>query len=238
MSKNCVNPGWSIFTLNDIGRIITGKTPPTSVQAYFNGDIPFVTPSDMDGRKVISETERYLTEDGAEAVKGAKLPKDAVMVSCIGSDMGKVALAGKDCVTNQQLNSIIVNEDHCPHYIYYNLSNRKNELRSLAGSGSAQPILNKGHFSQLTICCPPLKKEEQAIAQVLGTLDNKIELNRRMNETLEAMARALFKSWFVDFDPVRAKAEGRTPYGMNAETAAFFPSAFEDSELGEIPKEW
>src|SRR5207253_9094453 len=84
----------------------------------------------------------------------------------------------------------------------------------------------------------PLKKEEQAIAQVLGTLDNKIELNRRMNETLEAMARALFKSWFVDFDPVRAKAEGRTPYGMNAETAAFFPSAFEDSELGEIPKEW
>jgi type I restriction enzyme S subunit len=77
-----------------------------------------------------------------------------------------------------------------------------------------------------------------AIAHILGTLDDKIELNRRMNETLEAMARVLFKSWFVDFDPVRAKMEGRQPHGMDAETAALFPDAFEESELGEIPKGW
>ena len=79
--------------------------------------------------------------------------------------------------------------------------------------------------------------EQRAIAHILGTLDDKIELNRRMNETLEAMARALFKSWFVDFDPVRAKAEGRDP-GLPKPLADLFPDSFEDSELGEIPKGW
>jgi hypothetical protein len=79
--------------------------------------------------------------------------------------------------------------------------------------------------------------EQRAIAHILGTLDDKIELNRRMNETLEAMARALFKSWFVDFDPVRAKAEGRDP-GLPQPLADLFPDSFEDSELGEIPRGW
>jgi type I restriction enzyme S subunit len=84
---------------------------------------------------------------------------------------------------------------------------------------------------------PPLE-EQRAIAHILGTLDDKIELNRRMNETLEAMARAIFKSWFVDFDPVRAKMEGRQPAGMDVETAALFPDSFENSALGKIPKDW
>ena len=79
--------------------------------------------------------------------------------------------------------------------------------------------------------------EQRAIAHILGTLDDKIELNRRMNETLEAMARAIFKSWFVDFDPVRAKAEGRDP-GLPKHIADLFPDRFEDSELGEIPAGW
>ena len=83
---------------------------------------------------------------------------------------------------------------------------------------------------------PPLL-EQRAIAHILGTLDDKIELNRRMNETLEAMARAIFKSWFVDFDPVRAKAEGRDP-GLPKHIADLFPDRFEDSELGEIPAGW
>ena len=79
--------------------------------------------------------------------------------------------------------------------------------------------------------------EQRAIAHILGTLDDKIELNRRMNETLEAMARALFKSWFVDFDPVRAKAEGRDT-GLPREIADLFPDGFEESELGEVPRGW
>ena len=81
-------------------------------------------------------------------------------------------------------------------------------------------------------------EEQKSIVSVLGALDDKIEVNRRMNATLEAMARALFQSWFVDFDPVRAKSEGRQPEGMDADTAALFPAEFEDSELGMIPKGW
>lgn len=89
----------------------------------------------------------------------------------------------------------------------------------------------------MEIPLPPLPVQRE-IAHILGALDDKIDLNRRMNATLESMARALFKSWFIDFDPVRAKSEGRQPEGMDAETAALFPDSFEDSELGEIPSGW
>jgi type I restriction enzyme S subunit len=91
-------------------------------------------------------------------------------------------------------------------------------------------------LQHLTVPIPPLP-EQRAIAHILGTLDDKIELNRRMSQTLEAMARALFKSWFVDFEPVRAKAEGRAP-GLPQPLADLFPDSFKDSELGEIPRGW
>ncbi|MBW7864588.1 MAG: restriction endonuclease subunit S [Candidatus Hydrogenedentes bacterium] len=102
--------------------------------------------------------------------------------------------------------------------------------------GTTMPSLNQGILGRIPIVAPPLP-EQRAIAHILGTLDDKIELNRRMNETLEGMARALFKSWFVDFDPVRAKAEGRDP-GLPKDLADLFPDEFADSELGEIPKGW
>jgi type I restriction enzyme S subunit len=103
-------------------------------------------------------------------------------------------------------------------------------------SGSAIPSTSRDSFYRLPVCVPPLEVQH-AIAQILGALDDKIKLNRQMNETLEAIARALFKSWFVDFDPVRAKAEGRDP-GLPKRIADLFPDSFEDSELGEIPKGW
>ncbi|WP_438031575.1 restriction endonuclease subunit S [Sorangium sp. So ce204] len=112
--------------------------------------------------------------------------------------------------------------------------------RNLIGTiatGSVQQNINITSINSLRVPVPPLA-EQRAIASILGSLDDKIELNRLMNETLEAMARALFKSWFVDFDPVRAKMEGRAPAGMDAETAALFPDSFEDAELGPIPRHW
>jgi type I restriction enzyme, S subunit len=104
-------------------------------------------------------------------------------------------------------------------------------------AGTTMPSLNEGIIRRIPIILPPLP-EQKAIAAILGSLDDKIELNRRMNATLEAMARALFQSWFVDFDPVRAKMDGRVPVGMDAETAALFSDSFEDSALGKIPKGW
>jgi len=103
-------------------------------------------------------------------------------------------------------------------------------------TGSTMPKLTQGNMNRIPLLTP-LLPEQRAIAHILGTLDDKIELNRRMNETLEEMARALFKSWFIDFDPIRAKAEGRDP-GLPKPLADLFPDSFEDSELGEIPKEW
>jgi type I restriction enzyme S subunit len=104
-------------------------------------------------------------------------------------------------------------------------------------SGSAQPSLNRNFIYPIPIRVPK-PAEQKAIAAVLGALDDKIELNRRMNATLEAMARALFQSWFVDFDPVRAKLDRRPPAALDPATATLFPEHLEDSPLGHIPKGW
>lgn len=103
--------------------------------------------------------------------------------------------------------------------------------------GTVAERLNLPTIRGLPVPVSPLD-EQKAIAHILGTLDDKIELNQQMNQTLEAIARALFKSWFIDFDPVRAKMDGQQPAGMDAETAALFPNEFEDSPLGKIPKGW
>jgi type I restriction enzyme S subunit len=129
------------------------------------------------------------------------------------------------------------NEKTIREFIPYLLGSRHFQLQCEAmGVGSVIRHFGPSHLRQMTLRLPPLP-EQHAIAHILGSLDDKIELNRRMNQTLEATARAIFKSWFVDFDPVRAKAEGR-PTGLPDDIAALFPDSFEDSELEEIPKGW
>ena len=110
-------------------------------------------------------------------------------------------------------------------------------IRGVLGDKSAQPNASASTMTKAPLRAPRDKNEQRAIAHILGTLDDKIELNRKMSETLEAMARALFKSWFVDFDPVRAKMEGRDP-GLPKEIADLFPSRMVESEIGEIPEGW
>jgi type I restriction enzyme, S subunit len=119
---------------------------------------------------------------------------------------------------------------------FFGLSGFKAYVRKIA-VGATMPSLNTHILSELPIYYPPLP-EQQTIAHILCILDDKIELNRQMNKTLEAMANAIFKSWFVDFDPVKAKAEGRKPEGMDDATAALFPSNFTESSLGLIPEGW
>ena len=223
---------WQIIRLGDLGRIVTGKTPPTGNSANFGGSTPFVTPSDMDSRKTISSTERFLTSAGVSVVKSALIPAGSVMVSCIGSDMGKAAIAGCDCVTNQQINSIVVDERFDHRFVYYNLSSRKAEIQRVA-SGAAQPILNKRSFSDLKISLPTFDKQQE-ISDILSSLDDKIDLNRRMDATLKAMGRALFKSWFVEFNPVKRNTQGAA---LRPEDP-LFPAGFQDSLLGKIPLGW
>lgn len=257
--------------LEQLGPIVTGKTPPKSIESAFDQrGTPFITPKDMDGRKWIDATERYLSELGLNAVKNSIVPRYSVAVSCIGSDMGKAVLVDCDSVTNQQINTILVDSEKWnPEYIYYLLSTKQQLLKDIAG-GSATPILNKGHFGKVEIEVPSKELQDEA-ARILSAIDEKIHLNRQTNQTLEQIAQAIFKSWFVDFDPVKAKismleaggtteqaelaamsaisakdeatlkqlqAEQPAAYAELAQTAALFPSAMVDSELGDIPEGW
>jgi len=227
---------WAEHSIAEIGSVVTGRTPPGSAEEYFGGNLPFLTPTDMDGSRS-PKTARSLSELGAQALARVILPK-GVAVSCIGSQMGKAVIMRESFATNQQINSIFPNESKVSlDFLYYVLAGRKEEIHALGSGGSTMPIVNKSLFERIKVPIPTMGVQN-AITAILGTLDDKIELNRRTNETLEAMARAIFKSWFVDFDPVKAKAAGQKPFGMDDETAALFPSEFEDSELGPIPKGW
>jgi type I restriction enzyme, S subunit len=123
------------------------------------------------------------------------------------------------------------------YLFYWLLGNETMLLGKVEHTGIGAGKLDTQVLKNLSLALPPLA-EQKAIASILGALDDKIELNRRMNATLEGMARALFQSWFVDFDPVRAKLDGRKPEGMDKATAALFPDAFEESSLGPVPKGW
>jgi len=150
----------------------------------------------------------------------------------------KVILAPSNGVCSTDIWVIRAKEGVDQRYLYYWMASQEFiEDNMRASEGTRMPRAKWNFASQIKRYIPPLP-EQRAIAHILGTLDDKIELNRRMNETLEAMAQAIFKSWFVDFDPVRAKAEGRQPEGMDAETAALFPDEFKVVDGREVPKGW
>ena len=156
--------------------------------------------------------------------------------------MGEVCLVpeGLRCCLGQRMVMLRPDQQKCDsRFLLYALQSDavQYEIKVNEGTGSTVSNLRIPLLEALQIPHPPLA-EQKAIAAILGSLDYKIELNRRMNATLEAMARALFQSWFVDFDPVRAKLDGRVPVGMDAETAALFSEHLEDSPLGYIPAGW
>ena len=140
--------------------------------------------------------------------------------------MGKAVLVDQPFVSNQQINSIVVYEYVERLFVYYNLLGRKDEIRFKA-SGAAQPIMNKSDFGRLTLRIPD-QPTQKRIAKVLGSLDDKIELNRQMNETLEEMARALFRDWFIDFGPTRRQMDGAT------DPAAIMGHAFLDDKAAAL----
>jgi len=234
--RNAIPEGWRFRKISDIAEVVGGGTPKTKKPEYWGGDIPWLTPKDLSGEhfRYVSRGERNITKAGIENSSARLVPPGTVLLTS-RAPVGYVAMAKNPIATNQGFRSLVVNEEHDPDFIYYLLLHNTDYLKQHA-SGSTFQELSGSTLKSLEFLIPPLS-EQRAIAHILGSLDDKIELNRRMNKTLEAMARAIFKSWFVDFDPVRAKAEGRDP-GLPDEIAVFFPDNFEDSEFGEIPKGW
>ena len=227
---------WREVAIGDIADVVGGSTPSTKDAANFNGDIPWLTPKDLSGPhdRYIARGERNLSQKGLDSCSAKLLPAGSVLLST-RAPIGYVALAKNPIATNQGFRSLIVREGVSSDYLYYWLLQNTDELKRLA-SGSTFGELSGSSLKTLPVPLPPLP-EQRAIAHILGTLDDKIELNRRMNQTLEEMARAIFKDWFIDFGPTRAKIEGREPY-LPPEVWALFPDRLVESELGPIPAGW
>jgi type I restriction enzyme S subunit len=189
---------WPTAPLAEVAALAVGKTPSTADPTFFKGHVPFVTPTDMDGRRTIDRTARTLSDAGARTIAGARAPRGALLVACIGAGLGKIAIAGLDLVHNQQICRVEVRPPHDPLYVYYQLRLRSAALRRAAG-GSAQPIVNKAGLGRLPLAIAP-PAEQRTIAAILGTFDERITVARHTATTLADLARALFET-SLDHDP-------------------------------------
>jgi len=237
---------WGVVRLGEIAtKIGSGATPTGGEDSYQSARTRFalVRSQNVFDRHFDSAGLAFISDEQASRLRGAELQPGDLLLNITGDGV----TFSRACAVPAEVLPACVNQHVAiirfdkavadAGYVLSYLTHPavKSYIESFNAGGSRRAI-TKAHIESFEIPLPPIG-EQRAIAHILGTLDDKIELNLRMNETLEAMARALFKSWFVDFDPVRAKAEGRDP-GLPQPFADLFPDSFEDSELGEIPKGW
>jgi len=205
--------------------------------------VPVIRGYNISDTRALTGGFAYVSQETADELRASNVFAGDLVFPHRGA-IGQVGIVPKDGVPRYMLSTSLMKLTCDPSvvdpvflfYFFRSGQGRHELLRNASTVGTpgiGQPLAS---LRSITVPVPPLA-EQRAIAHILGTLDDKIELNRRMNETLEAIARALFTSWFVDFDPVRAKSEGRDP-GLPSRLADLFPDSFEDSELGEIPKGW
>ena len=228
---------WNRHKVYDIIDLISGGTPKTSVPEYWGGNIPWLSVADFNtGYRWVNKADKTITERAVSESSTVVLEKGDLIISARGT-VGALAQLTKPMAFNQSCYGIRGKQGISDvDFLYYALGEAVTELKQVAHGGVFDTITRET-FKIIELNLPPLS-EQRAIAQLLGVLDKRIALFRETNATLEAIAQALFKSWFVDFDPVHAKQEGREPEGMDADTAALFPDSFEESELGLVPKGW
>jgi type I restriction enzyme S subunit len=229
---------WRDVALEDVADELTVGYVGPMASEYVDEGIPFLRSLNVDPLRINKNDLKFITPEFHSRIRKSRLtPGDVVIVRTGKPGACSVVpewLADANCsdlvivrcgpqLDNRFL-AYYVNTVACDHIAAHLV-------------GAVQQHFNVGSARTLRLNLPPLA-EQKVIAAVLGALDDKIELNRRMNATLEAMARALFQSWFVDFDPVRAKLDGRPPVALDPATAALFPDHFQDSEAGHIPKGW
>ena len=213
--------GWQSLKIGDITKNFDSKRVPIRERDRVSGEYPYYGASGIVDyvHEYIFDGNFILVAEDGENLRSRKTPI-------------AFPASGKFWVNNHA-HIVQGNELSDTRFIGYLI-----EATDISGflTGSTIPKLNQQNFNDIPVMVPPLA-DQKAIAHILGTLDDKIELNQKMNQTLEEIAKAIFKSWFVDFDPVRAKAEGK-PTGLSNEISDLFPDSFEDSELGEIPRGW
>jgi type I restriction enzyme S subunit len=208
---------WKIYKLSEVLKIIGGGTPKTSIPEYWNGNIPWLSVKDFQGeQKFVSYTEKTITEVGLKKSSTKLLPKGAMIISARGT-VGELAVLEREMAFNQSCYGLLPNEKTDRDYLYYLVKQKIRELQGLS-YGSVFDTITTKTFDGLDVLLPDLKEQTQ-IANILSAIDDKIENNLATNKTLEDMAMALYKHWFVDFGP-------------------FQDGEFIDSALGLIPKGW
>ena len=230
---------WQYLSLREAGVILIDclhKTPPSAKLGY-----PYIAIPQIKQGRINIEGARLISKEHFLEWNKKNKPESYDVILSRRCNPGETAFVppGLECTLGQNLVLLRSNGNKIfQPYLRWAVQGPDwwEQIQTFLNVGAVFDSLKCADIPNFIIPVPPLP-EQRAIAHILGTLDDKIELNRRMNQTLEAMAQALFKSWFVDFDPVRAKMEGR-PTGLPKEIEDLFPDSFEDSELGEIPKGW
>lgn len=205
------------MVLSDLVDVIGGGTPKTTEESYWNGSIPWLSVKDFCGdKKYVYNTEKSITVEGLNNSSTKLLHKDNIIISARGT-VGELAMIPYDMVFNQSCFGLIPKGNNDPHFVYYLLKDKVRSLKSQT-QGSVFDTITKATFDRIE-CADYSEEDQRRIASILSSLDRKIELNNKINADLEEMAQAIFKSWFVDFEP-------------------FKDGKFVDSELGMIPEGW
>jgi len=235
---------WEKYTLFDIIDIIGGGTPKRSIFEYWNGNIPWLSVIDFNSdRKYVSYTKETITDLGLKKSSTKILDTTQLIISARGT-VGALAQLTKPMAFNQSCYGINAKTEYTNNnFLYYLMKHKIYNLQKIT-HGAVFDTITRDTFKYIDIILPPLSTQKK-ISHILSTLDDKIELNHKMNQTLEEMAQALFKSWFVDFDPVYAKANSKETdevlaheLGISVDILNLFPSSFVESELGLIPEGW
>jgi restriction endonuclease S subunit len=232
---------WTLKKIDEFAEVKGGKRLPKGKRlSDKKSNHPYIRVVDFSDGRISLSNLLYVPEDVFPSIERYIVDSGDVVISIVGT-IGLVATVPSELhkanLTENAAKILIgdtkIDTQFLSWYLKSSIGQHEIQRNTV---GSTQPKLPLYGIKNIEVRFPPLP-EQRATAHILGSLDDKIELNRRMNQTLEATARAIFKSWFVDFDPVRAKAEGR-PTGLPDDIAALFPDSFEDSELGEIPTGW
>ncbi len=218
---------WKKYKLSEIGTVVGGATPSTTVERFYGGDIPWLTPKDLSNfqDRYIEKGERNITQEGLDSCSAQLLPANTVLFSS-RAPIGYVAIAKKTIATNQGFKSIIPNEKVDSLFLYYILRYNKEKIEAM-GSGTTFKEVSGAVMKNIEVALPSLE-EQRRIAGILGAIDDKIENNRRINANLELQAQALYKQWFVDFE---FPNEDSKPYKSSG-------GKMVDSELDPIPDGW
>jgi type I restriction enzyme S subunit len=225
--------GWSWQKLTDLARLESGHTPSRKVPEYWGGDVPWIGIRDATGNhgREIFDTAERTNELGIANSSARICPAGTICLSRTAS-VGYVVKMGRPMATSQDFVNWVCGDALNPDFLKYALLSETRALRMFA-VGSVHPTIYFPEVKAMHLAAPS-RREQDRIVSVLQPLDDKIELNRRMNETMETMARAIFKDWFVYFGPTRAKMEGRAPY-LASETWKLFPDRFDEDGK---PKTW